>query len=244
MCIPWGRASTLPCGCTIVSWLLLLCLCILSLPWLTFEFALWNSGKVKEAEAYFLQTRNVKHRKTSMPRILTASCEVSVTNCYLYVKDLYLFALFDVAGIAKRLSIVKNLLFLVSHSVMSNSLWPPRLQQARLPCPSPSPGVCSNSGPLSQWCHPNISSSVIPSPLAFNLSQHQGLFQWVSFSNQVAKILELQHQSFQLIDWFPLGMTSLILQSKGISRVFSKIIVQRHLFFSAQLSLCRKTTNI
>ena len=161
MCIPWGRASTLPCGCTIVSWLLLLCLCILSLPWLTFEFALWNSGKVKEAEAYFLQTRNVKHRKTSMPRILTASCEVSVTNCYLYVKDLYLFTLFDVAGIAKRLSIVKNLLFLVSHSVMSNSLWPPRLQQARLPCPSPSHRTCSNSCPLSRWCHPTISSSIV-----------------------------------------------------------------------------------
>ena len=70
---------------------------------------------------------------------------------------------------------------------------------ARLPCPPLSPGVCSNSWPLGQWCHPTTSSSVIPSPPTFSLSQHQGLFQWVSSSHQVAKIMEfqLQHQSFQ-----------------------------------------------
>ena len=82
---------------------------------------------------------------------------------------------------------------------MSNSLWPHRLQHARLPCPSPSPRACSNSCPLSWWSiqlsHP-LSS---PSPPPFNLSQHQGLFQWVSPSHQVAKVLELQlqYQSFQ-----------------------------------------------
>ena len=78
----------------------------------------------------------------------------------------------------------------------------PGLQHARPPCPSPTPRVYSNSCPLSRWCHPNISSSVLsPSPPAFNLSQHQGLFRWVSSSHQVAKILEfqLQHQSFQWI---------------------------------------------
>ena len=63
---------------------------------------------------------------------------------------------------------------------MSDSLWPRGLQHARPPCPSPSPGVNSNSCPLSRWCHPTISSSVVPSPPAFNLTQHQGLFQWVS----------------------------------------------------------------
>ena len=75
------------------------------------------------------------------------------------------------------------------------------LQHVRLPCPALSPGVCSDSGPLSWWCHPTISSSVSPFPPAFNLSQHQGLFQWVSSSHQVAKRLELQlqHQSFQWI---------------------------------------------
>ena len=87
-----------------------------------------------------------------------------------------------------------------SRSVVSNSLRPHGLQHASLPCPSPSPRVCSYSCPSSWWCHPAISSSVVPSP-TFSLSQHQGLFQWVSSSHQVAKVLELQlqHQSFQWI---------------------------------------------
>ena len=80
-----------------------------------------------------------------------------------------------------------------------------------------------------------------PSPPAFNLSQHQGLFQWVSSSHQVTKALELQlqHQSFQWIFiWFPLGLTGWIsLQAKGHSRVFSNTKVQKHQFFSAQFSL-------
>ena len=80
------------------------------------------------------------------------------------------------------------------------------------------------------------------SPPAFNLSQHQGLFQWVSSSNQVAKVLELQlqYQSFQCIFkvWFPLRLTGLIsLQSKGFSRVFSSTTIQKHQFFGAQPSL-------
>ena len=66
------------------------------------------------------------------------------------------------------------------------------LQHIRLPCPSPTPGVYPNSCPLSWQCHPTISSSVIPSPPAFNHSQHQGVFQRVSSSHQVAKVLELQ----------------------------------------------------
>ena len=81
-----------------------------------------------------------------------------------------------------------------------------------------------------------------PSPPAFNISQHQGLFQWVSSSHQVAKVLEfqLQHQSFQMNiqDQLPLGWTGWIsLQSKGLSRVFSNTKVQKHQFFSTQLSL-------
>ena len=89
-----------------------------------------------------------------------------------------------------------------SRSVMSDSLWPHELQHARPPCPSQTPGVYSNSCPLSQWCHPAISSSVIPFSSCPQFPQHQGLFQWVSSSNEVAKVLEfqLQHQSFQ---WTP-----------------------------------------
>ena len=79
--------------------------------------------------------------------------------------------------------------------------YPHGLQHARLPCPSPTPGACSNSHPSSQWCHPTISSSVVPFSPTFNLSQHQGFFQWVSSLHQVTKVLEfqLQHQSFQWI---------------------------------------------
>ena len=80
------------------------------------------------------------------------------------------------------------------------------------------------------------------SPTAFNLSQHQGLFQWVSSSHKMAKVLEFQLQCpvlpMNIQDWFPLGWTGWIsLQSKGLSRVFSSTTVQKHQFFCAQLSL-------
>ena len=86
---------------------------------------------------------------------------------------------------------------LVSHSVMSDSLWPNGQHHARLPCPSLPPGVCSNLGPLGRWCHPKISFTVVPFSPAFDLSEHQGLFWWVSSSRQVAKVskLQLQHPS-------------------------------------------------
>ena len=81
-------------------------------------------------------------------------------------------------------------------------------------------------------------------PPAFNLSQYQGLFKWVSSSHQVVKLLELQlqHQSLNIQDWFPLGWTDWItLQSKGLSRVFSNTTVQKHQFFSTQPSLWSKS---
>ena len=79
----------------------------------------------------------------------------------------------------------------LSHSIVSDSLRPHGPQHARLPCASPSPWACSNSCPVSQWCHPTISSSVAPSPPALHLSQHQNLFQWVGSLHQVTKLLEL-----------------------------------------------------
>ena len=117
--------------------------------------------------------------------------------------------------IYKELALTEwSVLLLFSCSAVSDSLPPHGQQHARPPCPSPSPGICSNSCPLCQWClqpfHPLLSSF----PPAFNLSQHQGLFKWVNSSHQVAKVLELQlqHQSFQWIfrvyflriDWFDL----------------------------------------
>ena len=87
-----------------------------------------------------------------------------------------------------------------SCSVVFDYLWPHGLHHStRPPCPSPTIGVYSNSWPLSQWCHPAISSSVVPFSSALNLSQHPGLFKWVRSSHQMAKVLafQLQHQSFQ-----------------------------------------------
>ena len=117
---------------------------------------------------------------------------------------------------------------------MSNSLWPHELQRSlTILCPLLPSKVCSNLSPLSQWCYPPILSSVIPFSFAFNLSQHQGLFQWVSSLHQVAKILVLQlhNHSFQWIfrlisfriDWFDLAVqqtlqeSSLTLQFKSIN---------------------------
>ena len=79
-----------------------------------------------------------------------------------------------------------------SSSVVSDSLRPRESQHTRPPCPSPTPRVHSDSSPSSQWCHPAISSSVVPSPSAPNPSQHQSLFQWVNSSHEVAKVLEFQ----------------------------------------------------
>ena len=90
-----------------------------------------------------------------------------------------------------------------SCSVASDCFWPHGLQHARPPCPSPTPGVCSDSCPLSWWCHPTISSSVVLLSSVLYLSPHQvgKIFQSVSSSHQVARVLELQlqHQSFQWI---------------------------------------------
>ena len=115
-------------------------------------------------------------------------------------------------------------------------------QHGRPPCPSPPPGVYPNSSPLSQWCHPTISSSVIPfssCPLSFPASgsfQMSKLFASGGQSIGVSASTSVLPMNAQ--DWFPLGWTGWIsLQSRGLSRVFSNTTVQKHQFFSAQLSL-------
>ena len=127
------------------------------------------------------------------------------------------------------------------HSVMSNSLWPHGLQRTGLPCPSPTPRVYSNSCTLSQWCHPTISSSVIPYSSRLQSFPASGSFpmsqMFASCCQSIgvsasASVLPMNSQ-----DWFPLGWTGWIsLQSKGLSRVFSNTTVQKHQFFGAQLS--------
>ena len=128
-----------------------------------------------------------------------------------------------------------------SRSVMSDSLQPHELQHARPSCPSPSPGVHSNSRPSSQWCHPAISSSVIPfsscyqslpASESFPMSQ---LFTWGGQSTGVSALASFFPKNIQ--DWSPLEWTDWIsLQSMGLSRVFFNITVQKQQFFSVQLS--------
>ena len=130
----------------------------------------------------------------------------------------------------------------VSCSVMSDSLQPHGLQHARLPCPSPTPRACSNSCPLSRWCHPTISSSVVPFSSCLQFFPASGSFpvsQFFTSSGQSSRVSASESVlPTNVQDWFPLGLTDLIsLQSKGLSRVFSDITVQKHQFFGAQLSL-------
>ena len=128
-----------------------------------------------------------------------------------------------------------------SRLVVSDSLWPHESQHARPPCPSPSPGVHSNSRPLSQWCHPAISSSVVPfsscpqslpASESFPMSQ---LCAWGGKSTGVsalASVLQMNTQGWSPLEWN--GWISLL--SKGLSRVYSKTTVQKHQFFGAQPS--------
>ena len=132
-----------------------------------------------------------------------------------------------------------HLFLLFSHSVMSNSLWPHGLQHARLPCPSPSPGVFSNSCPLSQSCHPTISSSVFPFSSCLQSFPASGSFlmSWL-FTSGGQSIGASAVLPMNIKGWFPFGLTGLTsLQSKGLSRVLSSTTVQKHQFFSAWYSL-------
>ena len=129
-----------------------------------------------------------------------------------------------------------------SHSVVSDSFQPHESQHARPPCPSPTPRVHSDSCPSSQWCHPAISSSVVPfssfpqslpASGSFPMSQ---LFTWGGQSIRVSALASVLPRNTQ--DWSPSEWTGWIsLQSKGLSRVFSNTTVQNHQFFCAQLSL-------
>ena len=129
----------------------------------------------------------------------------------------------------------------ISHSVVSDSLWPHESQHARPLCPSPTPGVHSDSCPSSQWCHSAISSSVVPlsscpqslaASESFPMSQ---LFAWGGQSTGVSDLASVLPKKSQ--GWSPsecTGWTSL--QSKGLSRVFSNTTVQKHQFFGTQPS--------
>ena len=127
-----------------------------------------------------------------------------------------------------------------SRSIVSNSLQPHGLQHTRLPCPSLSPRVCSNSCPSSQWCHPTISSSVIRFFSCLQSFPESGFFLisqlFTSGGQSIGASASVPPVNIQ--GWFPLGCTGLIsLQSNGLSRGFYNITIQKHQFFGAQPSL-------
>ena len=121
------------------------------------------------------------------------------------------------------------------------------LKHARIPCPSPTPGSCSNSCPLSWWCHPTISSSVIPFSSCLQSFPASGYFLMSQFFSSGGQSIEASASAsflpMNFQDWFPLGWTGWIsLQSKGLSRVISNSTIQKHQFFGGQLSLSTLTS--
>ena len=125
-----------------------------------------------------------------------------------------------------------------SLSCVSNSLWPHGLQHARPSCPSPTPSVYSKAFPLSQWCHPIISSSVVPFSSCLQSFPASGFFQMSQFFASGGQSIGVSVLPMNIQDWFPLGWTGWIsLKSQGLSRVFSNTTVQNHQYFGAQLSL-------
>ena len=128
-----------------------------------------------------------------------------------------------------------------SPSVVSDSLRPHGLQHARPPCLSPTPGVYSNSCPLNRWCHPTISFFVVPFSSWVQSFSASGSFPMSQFFKSDGQSIGISASASVLPmntqDWSPLGWTGWIsLQSKGLSKVFSDTTVQKHQFFSAQLS--------
>ena len=168
----------------------------------------------------------------------------------MWSPDLYIWAFTSLLGLLEVAHEFQNYtnshahqfsLVQFSHSVMSNSMRPHDVQQARPPCPSPTPRVYSNSRPLCQWCHPTISPSVIPFSSCLQSFPASGSFQMSQFfaSGGQSTGASTSHQSFQWIfrvdfleDW---PLSSLL--SKGLSRVFSSTTIQKHQFFGTQSSL-------
>ena len=139
-------------------------------------------------------------------------------------------------GLSTFLRMPLRLLF--SCSVVSYSLQPHGLQHTRLPCPSQSPRVCSDSSPLSQWCHPTISLSLIPFSSCFQSFPASESFpvSWpfTSIGQSIGASASVSVLPMNIQDWFPLGLTGLIsLQSKGLSGVFSSTTARKHQFFSS-----------
>ena len=189
------------------------------------ELALWDSEKTKETKGFSPppQPPQTKHRGPG-------GTSVHGRTPWLWRQDCVMVW----GGMAPSSPLFHFVQF--SRSVVSDSLQPQGLQHTRLPCPSPTPRACSNSGPTSWWCHPAISSSVVPCsscPQSFPASGSFPVSQLFPSGGQSigvsasASVLPMNIQGWLLIS----------LQSKGLSSVFSNTTVQKHQFFGTQLSL-------
>ena len=178
---------------------------------------LWCTGKT------FLQTRAVAHTLLTSC-ILQMHSLVNVTSCCLWFTTLQ--------GMTQFSSVAQS-----CPTLCKPVDWP----HARPPCPSPPPGVYSNSCPLSRWCHPTISSSVVPFSSHLQSFPASGSFPMSQLVISVVQSIGVSASTsvlpMHIQDWFPLGWTGWIsLQFKGLSRV-SNTTVQKHHFFGTQLSL-------
>ena len=172
-------------------------------------------------------------------------CRIWVISglCYIFHVPVNLMPIpncFDYCIFVIVLRLLSSVQF--SHSVMSDYLRTHGLQPARLPCLSPTPWIYSNSCPLSWWCNPTISSSVIPFSFHLQSFLASGSFPMSQFfasgGHSIGVSASASVPPMNIQDWFPLGWTGWIsLQSKGLSRVFSNTTVQKHQFFGTQLSV-------
>ena len=183
---------------------------------LNFSFKLFFSQVLSPSVTYCFTSSQ------SLPKVISL-----VLNCH------------PLAILIHSIHLINSVQF--SHSVMSDSLWPHEPQHAKPPCPSQTPRDYSNSCPSSQWCHPAISSSVVPFSSCTQSLQASGsfpmcqLFMWGGQSIGVSASSSVLPMNTQ--DWSPFRWTGWIsLQSKGLARVFSNTTVQKHQFFGSQLS--------
>ena len=165
-------------------------------------------------------------------------------NCkpVCHFNDFVMKCLHELANLIVPVNLVIITSVQFSHLVLSDSLQPHGPQQARPPCPSPTPGVHPNSCPSSRWCHPTISSSLVPFSFCLQSFPASESFQmsqlFTSGGQSIGVSASASFLPMNIQDWFPLGLTGWIsLQSEGLSRVFSNTTVQKHQFFCTQLSL-------
>ena len=181
----------------------------------------------------FLRPHGLQHARLPCPSLSSGVCSdimfielVMLSNHLILCRPLLLL-FFQFSSVAQ---------------LCLKTLWPHGLQHARLPCSSPTPGACSHSCPWSWWCHPTISSSVIPFSSCLQSFPAWGSFPmtqlFASDGQNTGALASASVLPKNIQDWFPLGWTGwMSFQSKGLSKVFSDTTVQKHQFFCAQLSL-------